>query len=122
MNQLISTRKGRRYGVALVFSLFVGVTQAADTGTAEKTLKAGGCTKCHAAEKGKDGPAYRDVAAKFRGTPDAESKITHHITSGEKVKFADGHQEDHKKVKSNDPAEIKNLVEWILALPGGTKY
>ena len=38
-----------------------------------------------------------------------------HITTGEKAKFEDGHEEDHAIVKSKDPAQIKNLVEWILA-------
>jgi hypothetical protein len=37
------------------------------------------------------------------------------------VKFADGHQEKHKKAKGS-PEEIKNLVDWIRSLPGGTKY
>jgi cytochrome c len=36
------------------------------------------------------------------------------------VKFEDGHEEEHKIVKSTDPKEIKNLVDWILSLPDGT--
>lgn len=80
-----------------------------------------GCFKCHAVDKKKDGPAYRDVGAKYKGKPDAEAKLIHHITSGERVKFEDGHEEDHKVVKSKDPAQIKNLVDWILSLEGGTK-
>jgi cytochrome c len=113
---------GRWMLVAVVNAMFLGSACAADAASAEKLAKASGCTKCHGAEKGKDGPAYRDVAAKYRDLPDRESKLIHHITSGEKVKFADGHKEDHKKVKSTDEGEIKNLIGWILELPGGTKY
>jgi cytochrome c len=80
-----------------------------------------GCNKCHAVAKSKDGPAYRDVAAKYRDKPDAEAVITHHVTSGEKVKFEDGHEEAHKKVKSSNATEVTNLVRWILSLQGGTK-
>src|ERR1019366_6968444 len=50
-------------------------------------------------------------------SPAAEAKLIHHITSGEKAKFPDGHEEDHKIVKTdppNDMAQIKNLVDWIL--------
>jgi cytochrome c len=47
---------------------------------------------------------------------DLEAKLIHHITSGEKVKFEDGHEEEHKIVKSDDPAAIKNLVQWIMSL------
>ena len=93
-----------------------------DKDAATDLAKKSGCTKCHDVEKKKDGPAYRDVAAKFRGTPDAEAKLIHHVTSGEKVKFPDGHQEEHKKIKTKDEAEIKNLLAWILSLEGGTKY
>ena len=95
---------------------------AIDAAAAETLMKDSGCTKCHAIEKKKDGPAYRDVAAKYRGKPDVAAAITHHVTSGEKVKFDDGHEEAHKKVKAKDANETKNLVLWILSLEGGKKY
>jgi cytochrome c len=88
---------------------------------AQMLAKQSGCFKCHAVDKKKDGPAYRDVAARYKGNAEAEAKLIHHITSGERVKFEDGHEEDHKIVKSKDPAEIRNLVDWILSLEGGTK-
>jgi cytochrome c len=93
-----------------------------DATAADKVLKDNKCFKCHAVDRKKDGPAYRDVAAKFRTEGDAEAKLIHHITSGEMVKFADGHEEHHKKVKVDDPADLKNLADWILSLDGGTKY
>lgn len=95
---------------------------AADATAADTLLQDSKCFKCHAVQKKKDGPAYRDVAAKFRGDAEAEKKLIHHVTSGEKVKFADGHTEDHKKVKTTNMDEIKNLVGWIQSLEGGTKY
>jgi cytochrome c len=91
-----------------------------DADAAEELMLDSGCNKCHAVAKSKDGPAYRDVAAKYRGKSDAQESVTHHVTSGEKVKFDDGHEENHKKVKSTDPVEVKNLVLWILSLEGGT--
>jgi len=45
-----------------------------------------------------------------------------HVTSGEMVKFDDGHKEEHKKVKTQDLEQTKNLITWILSLEGGTKY
>jgi cytochrome c len=95
---------------------------AVDAAAGEMLARQSGCLKCHAIEKEKKGPAYRDVAAKYAGNAEAEKKLIHHVTSGERVKFKDGHEEEHKIVKSSDPAEIKNLVDWILSLPGGTKY
>ena len=103
----------------LVLSLDVA---AVDVGAAESLAKHSGCNKCHALEKKKDGPALRDVAAKYRGDEHAQEKLIKHITSGEMVKFDDGHKEEHKKVKTQDPEQTKNLVDWILSLEGGTKY
>jgi hypothetical protein len=59
---------------------------------------------------------------KWYGAFHALRDITLQVTSGERVKFPDGHEEDHKKVKTKDPNETRNLVRWILSLPGGTSY
>ena len=98
--------------------LFSSAASAADETAARELARANNCFKCHAISKDKDGPAYHKVAEELRGKPDAEAKLIHHITSGEKAKFPDGHEEDHKIVKTdppNDMAQIKNLVDWILA-------
>jgi cytochrome c len=109
-------------GILIISSSTIPIAMGVDANTAQNLLKDSKCFKCHAVEKKKDGPAYRDVAAKFRSESDAEKKLIHHVTSGEKVKFPDGHEEDHKKVKTSDMEEIKNLVRWIQSLEGGTKY
>ncbi len=88
---------------------------AVDTQAAEGLARQNNCFKCHAIEKKKDGPAFKEVAAKYRGKADAESRLYTHLTTGEKAKFPDGHEEEHKIVKSKDPNEIKNLVRWVLA-------
>jgi cytochrome c len=122
----MNTRNRTRFLIAASLALTTlgaaGAAQAVNADGAQMLARQSGCFKCHAVDKKKDAPAYRDVAAKYTGSKDAEAKLTHHITSGERVKFEDGHEEDHKVVKSKDPAEIKNLVDWILSLPGGTKY
>jgi len=107
---------------ALTLLTLAGAAQAIDSVAAEKLINDNKCVKCHAIDRKKDGPAYRDVAAKFRAEADAEAKLTHHVTAGDMVKFPDGHEEHHKKVKVSDPAEVDNLVHWILSLEGGKKY
>ncbi len=88
---------------------------ALDAAAAQTLARQSNCLKCHAIDKKKEGPSYQDVAAKYKGKPNAVERLTQHITTGEKAKFDDGHEEDHAIVKSKDPAQIKNLVEWILA-------
>ena len=115
-------RQVRAVLLAAMLGFAASAHAAVDADAAQALAKSSGCTKCHAVDKKKDGPAYRDVAFNFKGQADAEARINHHITSGEKVKFDDGHEEEHKKVKSKDAAEIHNLIAWILSLEGGKKY
>jgi len=105
----------------LAFLTTPGAVLAADEAAAHDLAQSSGCFKCHGVDKKKDGPALRDVAAKYKGVADAENKLIYHVTSGEMVKFDDGHEEHHKKVKTDSPTETRNLVDWILSLPGGTK-
>jgi cytochrome c len=88
---------------------------AADEAAAMQLLKDSKCIKCHAVDKKKDGPSYKEVAAKFKGRADAEAELTRHVTVKSKVKY-DGLEEDHDVVKTRDSAKIKNLVDWILSL------
>ena len=101
-----------------VVLLATTATQAQDVEAARALAKQNNCFKCHAIDKDKDGPAYKKVAEKYKGKAGAEAKLIEHITSGEKAKFPDGHEEEHKIVKTSPPkdmAQIKNLVQWILA-------
>lgn len=89
---------------------------AVDAVAAEAMVRQNGCFKCHSIDKEKDGPPYRQVAAKYRGKAGAEQRLITHITTGEKAKFEDGHEEEHKIIKTKDMNEIKNVVNWILSL------
>jgi cytochrome c len=86
-----------------------------DAAAAEALARQNNCFKCHSVEKKKEGPAYKEVAAKYKGKPDAEARVIQHITTGEMAKFPDGHEEEHKIIKTKDPAELKNLAGWILS-------
>jgi cytochrome c len=91
---------------------------AVDVNAAKSLAKKNNCMKCHAVNKKKEGPTFKEVANKYRGDPNAESKLVYHITSGEKAKLTDGHEEEHKIVKTSPPkdmAQVKNLVQYILS-------
>lgn len=107
----------------LAATLFFGFSAnvlAVDADAAKTLARQNGCFKCHAVDKKKDGPTYKEVAAKYRANgktaAENEQRLFTHITSGEKAKFPDGHEEDHKIIKTKDAAQIKNLIEWILSL------
>lgn len=98
--------------------MLVPAHAAVDADAAKALARQNKCLNCHSVDKDKDGPSYKSVAAKFKGKANAEARLIEHITSGEKAKFADGHEEEHKIVKTTPPKDmeqIKNLVGWILS-------
>lgn len=108
----------RLFALAAAGSMLVLSPQvhAVDASAAEKLARQEGCLRCHGIERPKDGPAYKTIAEKNRGKADAESRLISHLSSGKKVKFEDGHEEEHKIPKTKDQEQIKNLIQWILSL------
>jgi len=100
-------------GIGFTFAI---TAVAVDAEAAKALARQNNCFKCHGTDKDKDGPSLKSIAAKYKGSADGEAKLTTHLTSGEMAKFPDGHSEAHKKVEPNDPAQVKNLVDWILSL------
>lgn len=101
--------------MALTFS--INASASLDVEAAKGLARENSCFKCHGVEKPKDGPSYKTVAEKYRGKAGAEERLVAHVTTGEKAKFPDGHEEEHKNIKGKaTPEEIKNLVGWILSL------
>lgn len=98
--------------MAVVYSV---PSVAVDAAAADKLVRKSKCMTCHKVDAKKDGPAFKETAEKYRGKPDAIEKLTKHVTVPSKVKV-DGNEEDHETLKTEDPAEVKNVVEWILSL------
>jgi cytochrome c len=93
-----------------------GASQAAvDADQAKKLMEANKCGKCHDLVKTKKGPSLKKIAAKYAGKADGEEKIIQNITTGPKVKDGDGNEEEHLIIKTKDPAQLKNLAQWILS-------
>ena len=67
-------------------------------------LKAKGCMNCHENDKKKVGPAYKDVAAKYKGNQGAAATLV--------AKLKDG--KGHPKSDATD-AELKAAVGTVLS-------
>jgi cytochrome c len=92
---------------------------ALDVEAAKDLAEQNNCKQCHGIKKDKDGPSFLKTADKYRGKANAEEEVIKHLTSGKKVKLADGSQEDHKIVKTMPPkdmAQIKNLAQYVLSV------
>jgi cytochrome c len=85
-----------------------------DDEAVEALLKKSACLTCHATEKKKVGTAFKEVAKKYKGRADAEDTLIKHLTTKPLVEM-DGNKVEHMAIKSNDPAEIRDAVKWILS-------
>ncbi|APV50096.1 class I cytochrome c [Betaproteobacteria bacterium GR16-43] len=103
---------------SMLFAVLFGgaalLADAADDAAAQALVKKSGCLNCHSVDKKKDAPSYKDIAAKYKGKPDAEAKLVTHLTTNPKIEV-DGKKENHDSLKTKDGAEVKNVVGWILS-------
>ena len=100
------------FAVTFLFALTADA-QSVDVAAAEGLMKRSNCNKCHAVDRKKDGPAFKETAAKYKGKPDAEQKLFTHLTTNPMVKV-DGQEERHDALKTKNDAEVKNVIADIL--------
>lgn len=70
----------------------------------EALAKSSGCLNCHTVDTKKIGPSFKDIAAKYKGKPDAESMLVAKISGGK----------EHPAVKATVD-DVKSLVKWVLS-------
>jgi len=83
----------------------MALTAAGAAGAQEALAKSSGCLNCHAVDTKKMGPAFKDVAAKYKGKGDAEATLSAKLSAGK----------DHPAVKASGD-DVKSLVKWVLSM------
>jgi len=73
--------------------------------------KAKNCMSCHAVDKKLVGPAYKDVAAKYKGDKGAVDKLAAKVKAGGKGAWG----EIPMPPNNVTPDEAKKLVTWVLS-------
>jgi len=71
------------------------------------------CLACHAVDKKLVGPAYKDVANKYRGQPGAVDKLAQKIMKGGSGVWGPVPMPANTQVNE---AEAKKLAAWVLSL------
>ena len=79
----------------------------------ENLVKANDCSSCHAVDLRVVGPAYRDVAKKYRGQPNALQKVSQRIKQGG---FGDWGQVPMTPHPALTGSQLREMVAWILSL------
>ncbi len=88
-------------------------TFAADSKSGEALMKSSGCVACHSIDKKVVGPAYKDVAAKYRKDKGAEAALIKKVKAGGKGVWGEVPMPPNAHVKDED---MKTIVHWILSL------
>lgn len=79
----------------------------------EALAKSKNCLPCHAVDKKIVGPSYKDIAKKYAGQKDAETKLSEKVIKGSKGVWGEIPMPPNATVT---PAESTKLVKWILSL------
>ena len=95
--------------VALLGSLLCATAPAVAD---EALAKAKGCTACHDVKKKLVGPAYADVARKYKGDAKAKDTMVGSILKGSQGKYGPVPMPPNKVTED----EAKKLADWVLKL------
>jgi len=79
----------------------------------EELAKKHACTACHAVDKKVVGPAFKEVAAKYKGDPKAEAKLVDKVKKGGVGVWGQVPMPPNSTVPD---ADVKALVKWVLSL------
>lgn len=81
---------------------------------AEVLARKSKCTSCHAVHKRMIGPAFKDVAAKYKGDKDAQTRLESKVRTGGSGSF--GYLPMPAASKDVSDEDIKMIVQWVLSL------
>ena len=99
----------KRLAVITCLLAVAGSTYAADP---VALAKKSGCLKCHEVDKKLVGPAYKEVAAKYKGDKNAEAMLIDKVKKGSSGVWGPTPMPPNVLVSD---ADVKTLVEWVLS-------
>ena len=95
---------------AVAFAFFSGAAFAAD---AQQLLKEKACLSCHTVDKKLVGPAYTEVAAKYKSRKDAQAYLVKKIKEGSTGVWGPVPMPPNATVSDDD---AKTLAKYILTV------
>jgi len=99
--------------IALAAALAAGLIAAPAAQADMAMAKKYNCTACHQVDKKAVGPAYKDVAKKYKGQADAAAKLAAKVKKGGSGVWGPVPMPPNAAVPDGD---IQKLVAWILAM------
>ena len=96
---------------ALIAAAAAALLAAGSAAANEELAKKSACLACHTVDKKLVGPAYKDIAAKYKGQKDAEAKLIEKVKKGGSGVWGPIPMPPNTAVSD---ADIKTLVKWVL--------
>ncbi len=94
----------------------LGLAASGAAMASEKIAIQAGCATCHAAARKVIGPAYRDIAIKYKGQANALALLSERIRKGGKGVWGEVPMAPTPPARLND-ADLKAVVTWVLKTP-----
>ena len=101
-------------GVALAVLTAACASPVLAQASAEAAFAKAGCVACHAKDRKQVGPPFKDIAARYKGQPDAVATLAAKVRAGGKGVYGPIPMPPHPPEKIGD-ADLKAVIEWMLA-------
>ncbi len=98
--------------IALVVATLGATLLAAPAMASLELATKNACTACHAVDKKVVGPAYKEVAAKYKGNAKAEAMLFEKVRKGGVGTWGQVPMPPNAVVSD---ADLKTLIKWVLA-------
>lgn len=85
---------------------------AVDAARAQSLANQNACMGCHAVDRKLVGPAFKDVAAKYKGDAGAEARLIKKVREGGMGNWGQIPMPANPKVSD---ADLKTVIDWVLA-------
>ncbi|WP_179404159.1 c-type cytochrome [Burkholderia guangdongensis] len=106
----LGVRRGAGVVVVLAGMVF-GANAHADVGDGLRIARSNACLGCHAVDRKLVGPAFKDVAARYKGDPQAVDKLAKKVKDGGAGVWGVVPMPAHPRMSDTD---IRMVVQWVL--------
>src|SRR6187431_2571417 len=101
--------------VNLRHGLLLAMAFAQPALASEELMDRSGCSSCHRIDQQLIGPAFREVAARYRADTSVAQRLVLKVREGGEGVWGDIPMQPNGVEKISD-ADLRTLVDWILSL------
>ncbi|MEY8170371.1 c-type cytochrome [Burkholderia multivorans] len=89
-----------------------GAGAHAQVGDGLRVARSNACLGCHAVDRKLVGPSFKDIAARYKGDPQAVAKLSKKVKDGGSGVWGAIPMPAHPRMSD---ADLRSVVEWVLA-------